>query len=69
MPWTSLHSHSPQSTCDLSVEVVKGLLVLLRCTAYPLNNFGRPLARFQVRICSFKHILPQRSVLGVSLAR
>ncbi len=69
MPWAFLHTHSPQSTNDLSVEVVADLLVLLRCTAYPLISFGRPLAHFQVRICSFGHILSQHPVLGVSLAR
>ncbi len=41
MLWASLHTHSPQSTCDLSVEVVVVLSVLLRCTAGPLNSFGR----------------------------
>ncbi len=68
MLWASLHTHSPQSTCDFSVEVVAFFSVLLRSYACPLNSFGRPLARFQGRICSFGHILPQRPILGVSLA-
>ncbi len=65
MLWAFLHTHSPRSTCDLSFAVVAVLSVLLRCTACPLNSFGRPQARFQVRICSFVHILPQRPHLGV----
>ncbi len=54
---------------ESSVEVVAVLSVLLRCTACPLNSFGRPLAHFQWRICSFGHILPWSPILGVSLAR
>ncbi len=69
MLWAFLHIHSPRSTCDSSVEVVAVLKVPLEYAACPLNSFGRPLARFQVRICSFGHILPRRPVLGVSLAR
>ncbi len=69
MLWAFLHTHSPRSTCDLSFAVVAVLSVLLRCTVCPLNSFGRPQARFQVRICSFGHIVPQRPVLGVLLAR
>ncbi len=65
MLWAFLHTHSPRSTC----EVVAVLSVLPSCTACPMNSFGRPLAGSQVRIYSFGHILPQRPVLGVSLAR
>ncbi len=69
MLWAFLYTHSPRNTCDLSFAVVAVLSVLLRCTACTLNSFGRLQARFQVRTCSFGHILPQSPVLGVSLAR
>ncbi len=68
MLWAFLHTHSPRSTCDLSVEVVAVLSVLPRCSV-SVEQFWQATSRLQVRIYNFGHILPQRSVLGVSLAR